>query len=107
MRTGSKLGQITPAEGEAFLISAISATEPALGARKAPAKSRLSARASNAHRKSATETARCGSRATSRFFSSTILSRIVTVQCHADLGFRTSFGFRPWDLGFTLTPPHL
>src|ERR1019366_9146235 len=64
-------------EGEAFLTSAIKATESLFGFRSAPTKSRRSPRASSAAFKSATESERCGSRATSRFFSSTMVSRMV------------------------------
>src|ERR1035441_9707751 len=77
IRTGSKSGRITPADGEAFLTSAIRATEPLFGFRNAPVKSRCPPQASIAAFKSATEKERCGSRATSRFFSSTMVSRIV------------------------------
>ena len=55
IRTGSKSGRITPAEGEAFFTSAINATGPALGFRSAPAKSRQSPRARSAAFKSATD----------------------------------------------------
>ena len=105
MRAGSKSGRITPADGEAFLTSAISANRPAADFRSAPAKSRRSPRARSAACKSSAVSVRCGSRATSRCFSLTMVSRIVigrrieSDSCLSSFGFRVSFGFRPSDFG--------
>src|SRR6266542_1178779 len=78
MRTGSKSGQRTPADGDAFLTSAIRAMDPAGGCRNAAMKSRRPLRFSRADDKSLTVTARGGRSALSRFFCSTMVSRMFT-----------------------------
>src|SRR6266404_783423 len=76
---GSKSGQITPADGEAFFTSAIRATDPRFGFFKAPKKSRCPPRELSEAFRSATETVRAGKRPTSRLFSAMMVSRMVTL----------------------------
>src|SRR2546428_3799402 len=76
MRSGSKSGQITPAGGDAFLTSAMSAIGLRFGCRKAPAKSRLGPCWRSAAFKSLNVTVRPPRRATSSFFCTTMVSRM-------------------------------
>src|ERR1039458_7866740 len=104
MRIASKSFKIKPADGEAFLTSAISATPSSR--RNAPAKSRKSLRAAAARFNSPVWGR---SFATSSFFSATIVSRIFTLLFirHALLAVARLAGFEPGaDEGLQISVHH-